>query len=153
MIRTTPPRDPYNIGGSVPLRIGPTVKIAVWIIYQFHQIPATSCSAERSFSALRRIKMTDIQREKKIQCHVVGHKMPSVTESRGTGRNFLAIYADARTYARSHVCALARMRVRTYARSLAHTLARKHCARTYTHMHLGALACTLARMNARRYAV
>ena len=98
MIRTTPPRDPYNIGGSVPLRIGPTVKIAVWTLYQLRQIPATSCSAERSFSALRRIKMTDIQREKKIQCHVVGHKMPSVTESRGTGRNFLAIYADADHY-------------------------------------------------------
>ena len=94
MIRTTPLRDPYNIGGSVPLRIGPTVKIAVWTLYQLRQIPATSCSAERSFSALRRIKMTDIQREKKIQCHVVGHKMPSVTESRGTGRNLFAIYAD-----------------------------------------------------------
>ena len=57
MIRTTPPRDPYNIGGSVPLRIGPTVKIAVWTLYQLRQIPATSCSAERSYSALRRIKM------------------------------------------------------------------------------------------------
>ena len=70
----------------------PTFKAAAIILAT---IPATSCSAERSFSALRRIKMTDIQREKKIQCHVVGHKMPSVTESRGTGRNFLAIYADA----------------------------------------------------------
>ena len=60
--------------------------------------------------------MTDIQREKKIQCHVVGHKMPSVTESRGTGRNFLAIYADGSGYkvngvnkaARKNLCSVAK---------------------------------------------
>ena len=47
---------------------------------------------ERDAQRERRTE-TNIEKERKVQCNVVGHKMPSVTESRGKGQIILAIYS------------------------------------------------------------